>query len=282
MSTSTNRLNKKHTANVAMIATRIRKNLLPGIFQTYFDIAYAIGMCPFRLRRNSISEKYTVRTWWPQTLLCTIINILVLFVYIGNIRSGYLDLSQSKKHPLNYFYYGTILSKVILAVLSLWQMWFGRRQIANLINFLADPNNTLPPVFKQIIAAMKAIILWHLIFACVGNRILIMYNLYKDTNPDYLLHEYEWARFYFYFDTQPIVYYRNGTTNYFPTLSKTSLTENGHSYIVITWIHIISKSCLYVRIDVFIEQKGFSFSIILFKPDIFILERYTLRTENYY
>lgn len=211
---------------------------LHNILKTYFDVPFAVGLCPFRLTRNSTkTHKYIIRTWWPQTLLCILLHGLVLLFYFGNIRYGYFDLTRSKKHPYNFFLYGTILGKIILVLINLWQFWFGRVYFINLINFLAHPKNCLPLISKKIATAIKIIFWGHLIFICVAKRCLIFYRDYKSSAPYYMLAQYRWGRFYLYFDKLPITQCINGTTRYLP------YEIQGHGFIGLALIYSMAEFC---------------------------------------
>lgn len=214
-----------------------------NIFHRYFDIAFAIGMCPFRLANNSKTGKYNAVTWWPQLLLSILTNVLILFVYVGDLRFGYFNLEQKKKLPFNYFYYAIVLSKMLLAQITLWQMCFGRAHFSNLINFLVYPNNLLSPISKRITRVIKLVFLGNFILGCVGRRIIAGYVAFRGFTPYYLLSEYEWGRYLFLFDKVPMAYI-NATENYFATLAKTLTAEHRSSIIGLGLLSMFTKFCL--------------------------------------
>lgn len=213
---------------------------LSDVIKVYFDMAFIIGMCPFRLARRCKSSQYVIKTWQPQMLLCILVNACVLIVHLGNIRSGYYDLSESKKHPFNYFFYSTVLAKLILALITLWQMWFERTCFVNLVNFLASSDNSLPSISKKVIGILKGILLGNLIITTWGRIIIVGYFQYCHTMPYYLLSQYKLARYYFYFDTWQLgLVSRAGNYN-----DLSNNIDQGYGYIMLALLGIITRFCL--------------------------------------
>lgn len=218
-----------------------------NIFKTYFDIGFVIGMCPFRLVKTF--EKYIIRTWWLQSLLCATSNALILLVHIGDIRFGYTDLSRGTKNPFNFFFYSSVLCKVILAFINLWQMWFESLHFANLVNFLVHAKNSLPPVFPKVTRTINLVFYGHMVLLCFARRLLIIYQEYKATSPYHMLIMYKWARFYLLgsgnFPTTGLI---NGTANYFEALLKATTETRGDGNNVLAWTFIITNAFLYVNL----------------------------------
>lgn len=84
-----------------------------NFFKIYFDFAYYLCICPFRVstRLTKNGEKtFQLQTWLPQKLFCGLNSFLCLFCMLTEIRQG---VPSTPNNPSQYFvFFSQILSGI--------------------------------------------------------------------------------------------------------------------------------------------------------------------------
>lgn len=188
------------------------------IVKFYCNFGHLLGMCPFWLSKDRNSEKFKISTFRPQKVFSMITTLIMLLHTLGSTRSDWKFLTGKTKHPFHCFYGGFSLCHFVLKLLCLKLMWFGSHRFLNLINFIANPKNKLPPIPSRIALKIKVVLL-SVVSAMVGGGLaydVVMAREVSITN--YIHHYYLIGRHHFFFDDFDLRNRYSNETNFFKSL----------------------------------------------------------------
>lgn len=125
----------------------LRKLELTNFLKIYFDFAYCLCLCPFRLDNkfsdfsSGYGHEYIVKSWWPQKLACAVASFLSLLWFIRDLR---LSAPKDPKNPSLHF---RLLLKVLgflMKFTTIKRFWMNQEEFRNILNYIAIDANSLP------------------------------------------------------------------------------------------------------------------------------------------
>lgn len=128
-----------------------------AILTTYFDFAYYLGFCSFRLKFSQ--NAYVIHSWLPQKLICGFINILIcswLLLYQARYR---LDQAKKKLTGNDFVNLAFTFAAAGSKVATVHKYWTSSETFLNFSNFvLKNGNRHKSPWVKPAITFFAAII----------------------------------------------------------------------------------------------------------------------------
>lgn len=122
--------------SITLPVTTNRHNSLSYFLVMYFNSAFLLFHCPFRLRRAEnglyIFEKNVV-----QTSICAVSSCLAIVYLIGFVRARYVNtILQDNTSPLRYFQLLNTVFVVSLQILTIKSFWFTKHRFLYIVNFI--------------------------------------------------------------------------------------------------------------------------------------------------
>ncbi len=108
---------------------------LIDFLKIYFDFAFTLATCPFRLEVLP-SLEFSLKTFWPQKLCCALKSILSIFWAVGQIR--YWAKSKISKNPTIYFEFTLTVISFTLDIIGMKNFWLNSNKFVELGNTLLN------------------------------------------------------------------------------------------------------------------------------------------------
>lgn len=112
---------------------------LEYFLKTYFDVAYHLFLCPFKISRESSIfplKRYSLgRSGWLHKVITGFFYFLSLVWIIGEIRLSHPDNMSS---PGIYFKMAATFMDTMLKVIAFKQFWWDQHTIGDIINLASD------------------------------------------------------------------------------------------------------------------------------------------------
>lgn len=132
-----------------MLKTSPTSNGLLFPLKLYFDGAYYLGFCPFKLVRNDMSATnnnvfYATKRDWQHTLYSAFVSSTIVVAFIG--YGGLLVVKHigTPKTATKFFDLGVLIFHTIAMLLHIHQFWFNEAACVKIFNFISDPKHLLP------------------------------------------------------------------------------------------------------------------------------------------
>lgn len=120
-------------------------HLLTNFYKVYFDTAYYLCCCPFRITsyiNENGSMQFVIKSWWPHKVICGILMFSSLYWIVRE----FLDNVPSKdsKDPTSYFEFISWGVNLLWVIATLKQFWFNQQNIVRIFNYIVDDRNSIP------------------------------------------------------------------------------------------------------------------------------------------
>lgn len=110
---------------------------LTSLIQTSYNVAFYVGLSPFCIvREKTIPVKFSIKTWWPQKIICGLLSLLCNLWILRDVRLR-IPSVEEVHNPKAYFrFIFTVLSGGT-KWLMMKQFWLNQQDIISILGFLS-------------------------------------------------------------------------------------------------------------------------------------------------